>query len=94
MLQLTNSAAAALADARSEIGLPDHYGLRVFRGYTDGKSAFQFGFVEKPEEGDEVGETHETRFFVAPEVAGPLADAVLDTEETNQGRQLTLKPQS
>ena len=94
MLQLTSSAADTLADARSEIGLPDHFGLRIFRGVTDGSSAFQFDFVAQPEEGDEVVEMHETRFYVAAEVAEPLADAVLDTENTNQGRQLTLKRQS
>jgi hypothetical protein len=35
----------------------------------------------------------ETRYFVAPEVAAPLADAVLDAEPTAEGPQLTLKRQ-
>jgi Fe-S cluster assembly iron-binding protein IscA len=93
MLQLTESAATTLADTRSQIGIPDHFGLRIFRGTTDGKAAFAFDFVEQPEDGDEVGEMEETRYFVAPEVAAPLADAVLDAEPTTEGPQLTLKRQ-
>jgi Fe-S cluster assembly iron-binding protein IscA len=92
MLQVTQSAAATLADTRSRIGVPDHFGLRIFRGQTDGRSAFAFDFVEQPQDGDEVGETDQTRYFVAPEVAGPLADAVLDAEPASEGPQLTLKP--
>jgi Fe-S cluster assembly iron-binding protein IscA len=91
MLQVTQSAAITLADTRSQIGIPDHFGLRIFRGVSDGQSAFAFDFVEQPQDGDQVGETEETRFFVAPEVAAPLADAVLDAEPTTDGPQLTLK---
>lgn len=91
MLEVTPSAAVKLADARSQVGLPEHYGVRIFRGVTDGRSAFEFDFVEAPEDGDEVGEMQETRYFVAPEVARPLANAVLDTEDTTDGAQLTLK---
>src|SRR5690349_15334512 len=93
MLQLTESAATTLADTRSQIGVPDHFGLRIFRGVSDGKAAFAFDFVEAPEDGDEVGEVEETRYFVAPEVAAPLAAAVLDAEPTPEGPQLTLKRQ-
>jgi Fe-S cluster assembly iron-binding protein IscA len=91
MLQVTQSAAMTLADTRSQIGIPDHFGLRIFRGTSDGQSAFAFDFVEEPEDGDEVGQTEKTRYFVAPEVATPLADAVLDAEPTTEGPQLTLK---
>lgn len=91
MLQVTEIAATALADTRSRIGVPDHFGLRIFRGSTDGKSTFAFDFVEEPEQNDEVGEMEQTRYFVAPEVAAPLADAVLDAETTAEGPQLTLK---
>ena len=93
MLQLTESAATTLADTRSQIGVPHHFGLRIFRGVSDGKGAFAFDFVEAPEDGDEVGEVEETRYFVAPEVSAPLADAVLDAEPTAEGPQLTLKRQ-
>ena len=88
MLQVTESAATTLAGTRSQIGIPDHFGLRIFRGVSDGKAAFAFDFVEEPEDGDEVGEVEQTRYFVASEVAAPLADAVLDTEATPEGAQL------
>jgi len=94
MLQVTESAATTLADTRSRIGVPDHFGLRIFRGQTDGRSAFAFDFAEDPQDGDEVGQIEQIRYFVAPEVAGPLADAVLDAEPTDEGPQLTLKPQA
>ena len=93
MLQVTESAATTLADTRSQIAIPDHFGLRIFRGVSDGKAAFAFDFVEEPEEGDEVGEVEQTRYFVAPEVAAPLADAVLDSQPTTEGAQLTLRRQ-
>jgi Fe-S cluster assembly iron-binding protein IscA len=92
MLQVTQTAAATLADTRSRIGIPDHFGLRIFRGQTDGRSAFAFDFVEEPQDGDEIGQTDQTRYFVAPEVAAPLADAVLDAEPAAEGPQLMLKP--
>lgn len=85
MLQVTSRAATTLADARAQIGAPDHFGVRVFASVTpEAKSAFQFDFVEGPVEGDQVGETEGTRFFVAPEVAEPLENAVLDAEETGR----------
>jgi hypothetical protein len=89
MLQVSESAATTLADTRSQIGIPDHFGLRIFRGVSDGKAAFAFDFVEEPE----VGEVEQTRYFVAPEVAAPLPDAVLDTDPTTDGAQLTLERQ-
>ena len=35
MLQVTESAATTLADTRSQIGIPEHFGLRIFRGVSD-----------------------------------------------------------
>ena len=35
MLQVTDSAAATLAETRSTMGIPDHFGLRIFRGQTE-----------------------------------------------------------
>lgn len=74
-----------LANARAQTGLPDHFGVRVFASVTpEARSTFQLDFVEGPEEGDQVGETEGTRFFVAPEVAEPLENALLDAEETGR----------
>jgi Fe-S cluster assembly iron-binding protein IscA len=87
MLALTGRAAASLAEVRSQKGLPDHFGVRIFTSPRRGERAtFQVGFVEGPEEGDEVGEKDGTRFFVAPEIAGSLAGHVLDAQEPGERR--------
>lgn len=93
MLEVTPDAAATLADARSRGGVPENFGVRIFRSEAADTAgpAFQLGFVPDPEEGDQVGETEETRFFVAPEVAGPLDNAVLDADVTPEGAKLVLK---
>ncbi len=95
MLQVTSSAASALAGARADRGLPDHFGVRIFASATatpDMKSAYQFGFVEEPQASDQVAQTEGTRVFVAPEIAPLLENSVLDAEE--ETGQLLLKPRS
>lgn len=92
MLGLTDRAAATLAYARWQMGLPEHFGVRIFTRVTgEGRSTFQVGFVEGPEEGDAVGEAEGTRVFVAPRIAEPLAGYVLDAEETGRGPRLVLR---
>jgi Fe-S cluster assembly iron-binding protein IscA len=95
MLQMTNTAATTLAKERAQLGLPDHYGVRIFPSdnlTNGGRPAYKFAFVEEPEGDDQVGEATGTRFFVAPEIADPLANAVLDAQETERGPALVLKP--
>lgn len=91
MLELTATAAATLASLRSRSGLPDHFGVRIFQSVTDAQAGVQFDFVEGPQPGDQVGEAEATRFYVAPEVAQPLDNTVLDAEDTPEGTQLILK---
>jgi Fe-S cluster assembly iron-binding protein IscA len=93
MLELTATAAATLSDLRSQTGFPDNFGVRIFRSVTpDAQAGVQFDFVEGPEPDDQVGEAEATPFYVAPEVAQPLDNAVLDAEDTPEGTQLILKP--
>jgi Fe-S cluster assembly iron-binding protein IscA len=88
MLQVTSQAAATLTRAREKEGLPEHFGVRIFaapapESNSQSKQAvFGFGFVDGPQAGDEVGETEGTTYYVAPEVAGPLNDVVLDVADT------------
>lgn len=87
MLQMTTQAAATLTRARDKEGLPEHFGVRIFAAPSPETNASQtaaygFGFVEGPQEGDTVGETEGTNYFVAPEVADSLANVVLDVAET------------
>jgi Fe-S cluster assembly iron-binding protein IscA len=93
MLELTPTAAASLTSLRSRSGFPDNFGIRIFRSVTsDAQAGVQFDFVEGPQPDDQVGETEATQFYVAPEVAQPLDNAVLDAEDTPEGTQLILKP--
>jgi Fe-S cluster assembly iron-binding protein IscA len=94
MLQLSSSAAAALDQARDEQDVPDSFGLRVSaQPGPDGQTALGLGFAEAPAEGDQVSEQAGTELYVAPEVAEPLADSLIDVEDTPQGLQLVVKPQ-
>lgn len=94
MLQLTRAAADQVAEVRREQGFPDTAGLRIFgESRSGGEMAVGLAFAALPAEDDEVIVEQETVVFVAPEVAGPLASASLDIEQTADGAVLVLKPQ-
>ncbi len=94
MLQLTHAAASQLAEARAAQGLPETAGIRVFaEPRPEGELAVALTFAAVPAEDDQVTERDGTRVFIAPEVAGPLADAALDIEQTAEGAKLVLTPQ-
>jgi hypothetical protein len=90
MLQVTIQAAQTLNRAREREGLPEHFGVRIFAAPGPGSNSqaapqqtlFGFGFVDGPQDGDVVGETEGTAFYVAPEVSAPLDDVVLDVAES------------
>jgi Fe-S cluster assembly iron-binding protein IscA len=89
MLQVTSQAAATLNQAREKEGLPEHFGVRIFaapdpstNSHQGQSSIYGFGFVDGPQEGDAVGQTDETPYYVAPEVADSLDNVVLDVAET------------
>ncbi|MEW6473589.1 MAG: hypothetical protein AB1679_15080 [Actinomycetota bacterium] len=87
MLQVTSQAAATLNRAREREGLPEHFGVRIFaapspESNSQNQAVFGFGFVDGPQDGDEIGEAEGTNYYVAPEVAAPLNDVVLDVAES------------
>jgi len=90
MLQVTSQAAQTLTRAREKEGIPETFGVRIFAApapesnshSSPQQAVFGFGFVDGPQEGDEVGETEGTTYYVAPEVAAPLNDVVLDVAES------------
>jgi Fe-S cluster assembly iron-binding protein IscA len=94
MLQLTEAGAAQVETIRRDRGLPDAAGLRVFgQATSNGQTSFGLAFAEGPARGDEISECNGTRVFVAPEVAVPLAEAALDSEQTPDGPRLVLTRQ-
>lgn len=90
MLTLSPSAAQALAQTRSQQGIPDDATLRVAAAQTnDGQEpGITLGFVDQPMEGDQTGDAHGLPICVAPEVADALTDATIDTD--SQGGQTRL----
>ena len=95
MLKLSTQAAALLEKARESQGVPEHFGVRVYgEAAPQGGTSIGIAFTETPEQGDEVGEQEGTNVFVAPEVAEPLSEALLDAEESPEGVRLTLKTES
>ena len=87
MLQVTSQAAQTLNQAREKEGLPENFGVRIFAAPDPSANSSQaavygFGFVDAPQEGDAVGQTDGTPYYVAPEVADSLNDVVLDVAET------------
>lgn len=87
MLQVTSQAAQTLNRAREKEGLPENFGVRIFAAPDPSANSHQasvygFGFVEGPQDGDAVGQTDGTPYFVAPEVADSLDDVVLDVADT------------
>lgn len=94
MLELTQSAADALDQARTEQDVPEDHGIRVSaQPGPDGQTGLAVGFAEGPAEGDEVTEQAGTTLFVAEELTGPLAESVIDLQDTEQGQQLVVRPQ-
>lgn len=80
MLQCTPAAARSLDEARSQRGLPDSCGPRLFPVETP-EGAVGLGVeLTEPVEGDQVVDQHGTRLILAPEIVDQLAEMTLDVE--------------
>jgi len=93
MLRITSQAATLLSQARAESGAPDGAGVRFF-AHASSETGTEIGldFVPGPAEGDQVSEQEGVSVFVAPEVAEPLKEAVIDAKPVNGAPQLVLDP--
>ena len=94
MLQVTSAAMSTFEQARGAQDLPEDVGVRIFAQRDDqGEIGIALAFAEQPQDGDQVTETDGTSVFVAPELADPLSDSVLDVEETDEGAAIVLTDQ-
>ena len=91
MLTMTSSAADALENIREQQGIPEEFVVRVSPNTTANGLEVQVRFAPGPAEGDEVTETSGTTVCVDPDLVEPLADTVIDTEQTPQGAALVLR---
>lgn len=86
MLQLSENAAAALESLRQSEGIPEDHEARLSADpQPTGELGIRLEFVESVAEEDEVAEQAGTEVYVAPEIAEPLADRVMDLQETEEG---------
>lgn len=95
VLQVTSAAMATFEQARGAQDLPDDVGVRVFAQRDEaGEIGIALAFAEQPQDGDQVTETDGTAVYIAPELAEPLADSVLDVQDGEEGAQVVLTDQS
>lgn len=91
MLQVTSDAMSTFEQARAAQDLPDSVGVRVFAQREEsGEVGIALAFAEQPQDGDQITETDGTAVFVAPELAEPLSDSILDVQQTDEGAQVVL----
>ena len=94
MLQVTSAAMSTFEQARGAQDLPDSVGVRIFAQRDEqGEIGIALAFTEQPEDGDQVTETDGTAVFVAPELAEPLSDSLLDVEDSDEGTHIVLTDQ-
>ncbi len=95
MLQLTESAAAALESIRRAEAVPESHETRLTGGQQrDGEVEVHLEFVESRNEDDQVTALGGTEVLIAPEVAEPLSDAVLDVQDGVTGPSFVFLPQT
>ena len=91
MLRITQPAAILLSQARAESGAPEGSGVRFFaHDVNEANTEVRLNFVPQPAEGDQVSKQEGLPVYVAPEVAEPLKEAVVDAKPVNGAAQLVL----
>lgn len=94
MLKLSDNAAAALENLREMEGIPESHDARLAKGeQSEGQIAVRLEFVENRPEADQVAEQAGTELLVAPDLAEPLSDVMLDVEDRGEGLSFVFIPQ-
>lgn len=91
MLSMTSKAASVLDTVREQQGVPEGFVVRVFPNPTKNGVEIDVAFAPEPVDGDQAVETDGTTLFVDPDLAEPLAETVIDAEQTPQGPALVLR---
>jgi len=94
MLTLTPTAASVLTETKTRQGIPDDASLRVASAPTTNgeQPGITLGFVDTPQEGDQIGEAHGLAVCVAPDVAEALDGAQIDVQQEGDDAQLVIVP--
>ena len=91
MLQVTSAAMSTFDEARQGQDVPDDAGVRIYAQRDEqGEVGIALAFAQEPEADDQVTSTDGTDVYIAPELAEPLSDSVLDIRETDEGKELVI----
>jgi Fe-S cluster assembly iron-binding protein IscA len=95
VFELTNRAAAALAERRALNGLAESIAIRISTSDSGNgsSSVYSLRFASQPWTDDLVLESSGTKVFLAAGLAEPPGGSVLDVVDTPQGPHLVLKHQ-
>lgn len=86
MLQVSEKAATALEAIRRSEDIPESHGTRLSPApQPSGDLAIRLEFVEDIPQDDQIAEQGDTEVFVAPALVEPLAEAIMDVEDTEEG---------
>ena len=91
MFSLTPTAAAAMIDAREEVGVPDDWGIRFFAPLGE-RSGVTFDFVEGPEPDDLLGGSGKLRTYVEAGLHRQIGDATVDFHDLDGSAELVIRP--
>lgn len=93
MLKLSENAAAALESIRRSEGVPDEHNTRLTaERQPGGDVAVRLEFVEAAGEDDQVAEQAGTEVYVDPAIAEPLAESVMDIQDSAEGLAFVFRP--
>ncbi len=92
MLTISETAASALDQSRSQQGIPDDVTLRVAPAEQAPTQGLSLKFVDEPHDGDQTGTAYGLAFCVAPEIADALDDAKIDVQTVDDDAQLVIVP--
>jgi Fe-S cluster assembly iron-binding protein IscA len=95
MMELSENAAAALENLRESQGVPEDQGTRLTTERAqEGSLALRLEFVEDIPDTDQVIEQAGTEVHLDARVAGPLEDAVMDVQDTEEGLAFVFRSQN
>lgn len=94
MLKLSENAAAALESIRRSEGVPEDHDTRLTaERQPTGDVAVRLEFVEAASEEDQLAEEAGTEVYVDPAIADPLAESVMDVQDSAEGLSFVFRPQ-
>lgn len=85
-MELSENAAAALENIRQSQDIPEEHDIRLTADQQpSGDLAVRLEFVEQVPEDDQVAEQAGTEIFVDSKIAEPLAETVMDVQDSEEG---------